>query len=234
MSVYTIGDVKTGVQARGYGSDTAVIQSALINAGIRRITNMRRWRWNKNTSTTTVTVGNSVILLDSLSVQFDRVDAVRFQDTAGTYGGNLEYMEPETLNELQQRFLGDTGEPRYWTFTSDTNSPMIEFFPRTDKSYTFTVSGVRGPQTSDQPDGTICFSSGAPEPLREALTYYVCAELAARQRDWNAVRYWKDEYQSVITEIIRAEGIAQRQSPQEIGRWDGWENVAMGQTNISL
>lgn len=221
MSFFTLANIRADVQARGYGTDTVAQQTALAQSVLRRLWTQRRWPFLEGSSTAGVTVGSDTV---QLSISAGTVDAVRMRTPTGTEYYDLEYMPHVALQELAYKYR-TPDRPRYWTMArqGDGSAPLsIRVYPTPDRAYTLDVDTTLYPGAIPADD----FSAiPAPDQWRDIVVYGVCAEMAARQRDWNAVNYWRDQYQTTLTEYARTAGIKQRQNASEVARWDGWEDV---------
>jgi hypothetical protein len=211
---FTLGDVQTAVQARGYGADTAAQQLGFAQAALRRLYSLRRWRFMEASGTTVAVAGIPAV---SLPASTRSVDAVRL--AFGTDHIDLDYLPQE---ELRAFWYTDRtpDEPRYWTL--DRGGSSVFLWPVPNKVYTVEFDTiVRSPIPPDAATAVPLL----PDEFLDVVTNMVCADTAARQRDWNAVGYWREQYQTLLTELVKTYALDQRQSSREVARWDGWEDV---------
>jgi hypothetical protein len=211
---FTFGDVQASVQARGYQSDTAAQQLTIAQSVARRVYAMRRWPFLEGSATANTVAGTPTV---ALPAGVDRVDAVRL--TFGT-----DYTEPDYLPYNQVRDLAykdrTTDTPAYWTLGPGETS--IYFFPTPDRAYTVDFDTIRAPTI---PADAVTALPYLPDTFRDVLAAGSCAEVASRQRDWNAANYWTGQFQTLLAEQVKSYGLKQRQSPREVSRWVGWEDV---------
>lgn len=211
---FTIGDIEAAAQARGYGADTAAQQLVLTQAVLRRISTARRWNFMRSNITVVATVANATVAIAS---PVERLEAVRL--TFGTDRYNLVYKH---FNAFRQLSYVDRvpSVPRYWTLVNPTS---INLWPLPDKAYTVDGDGLTKLVV---PTDTTTPVPGFPDSFQDAASYALCAELAGRQRDWNAANYWNGQYSSALAELVRADAIKQRQTPDTVAESPFWDNVS--------
>lgn len=212
---FTLGDVQTGVAARGYAADTNAQQLTLAQGVLRRIYSLRRWPFMELSQSVNQAAGVNFV---PWSATVDRVDAVRI--SAGTEYRDLEYLDQATLRDLWHEDR-EPGMPRYWSL--DRAAANVIVWPTPDKPYTFLLDTIQKPTI---PPDAITAVPLLPDAFLDVVIVAVCADLAARQRDSAAISHWTGEYQQRVIELARTWGMHQRQTATEVPRWDGWEEVA--------
>jgi hypothetical protein len=212
---FTIGDIQAQVQARGYGSDTAAQQLTAAQAMLRRLYTLRRWAFMESTTAAAATYNVPTV---AYPAGVDRIDAVRL--SFGTTYTDLDFMSQEDLRALYH-VDRVPDEPQFWTI--DRGEAAIMLYPAPNKAYTVNFDTLL---KATIPADEVTNVPYLPDEFQDIAVAGVCAEIAARQRDWNAVNYWRDQYQTLLTEATKSYAVTQRQSAREVGHWDGWEDVA--------
>lgn len=210
---FTIADVLAGVQARGYSSDTAAAQMSLVQSALRRLSTQRRWPWLETTVQGDINAGELSMVLP---LDVDTVTGVRVLD--GATFADLEHVKPAVL---RSKWYSDPapGTPTHWTF-NDGRQPAIAVWPIPARVYTLDVDAIAAPAVPTDTTDRIPY---VPDEFVDVLVLGACAEMASRQRDWNAVQAWTMQYDARLAELWRARG--QRDMPGEMDRWDGWDNL---------
>lgn len=210
-----LGQIRTAIQARGYGTDTATQQTAMVNAVYREIAGQHRWPWlEAQSSTLTTTIGDPDYATTGISADLMYIDAVRL--TRGTTYLPLEYIAPQDFRDLEH-VDRDNGEPIYWTYMNYN----LRLWPRPDQVYTVTVDYLFRPTDlsadSDQPlfDAT----------YHDVLVWGAIRDLAFRERDWSAKNFADAEYSARFGKMERAYGMKQRQNSSHVQGSKFWDSV---------
>lgn len=214
----TLADVKAGIQARGYGTDTDTAQTQFVKSALRRLYGTRRWAFLADVDTSVVTT----LSLDTYDISFITglmdVDAVRLHD--GPTGAEallpLDYVPQE---ELIDRIALEpaTGTPEQWTLRGTD----VVLWPTPDKEYRLDIEVFGLPPLPAVADDPVIW----PEQYLEVVIQYACMEMAKRQRDWQAYNAYKADYQESLLDMVRQRGIVQRQTSGAVARWSGWDQV---------
>lgn len=205
----TLAELRTAVQARGYGTDTATAQTEFIRAALRRIYGMRRWRFLEDSDATVSTVaGTPTVALPSGTRE---VDSVRLADAAGTL--DLEWVPEQRLLTWEAED-GVTGPPEAWTRQGD----LIRFWPTPDKAYTVEMERIIRPTLPSADSDTVTF----PDEWTDVIVAWAASRMATRQRDWPAANEFRQEYRDHLAEMVAALGTDQRQNPARVENWRGW------------
>jgi hypothetical protein len=138
-------DIKTALQALGYGTDTDTQQNEAISSTVRRVAGMHRWPWQElHVATGALAVGASTVT--SVPTDVLHLDSVRAE--SGT-----NYIEPAWMNAQDLRSAlhidRDNGVPENWT----RHAGSVLVYPRADLAYTITMDYVKIP-TVPAADGT--------------------------------------------------------------------------------
>src|SRR6266536_1321201 len=125
LGTVTLGEVKTLIQAHGYGTDTSAIQTTAIRAALRSFYGQRRWKFLRMVNTAfSATVANDGlvdistlgrgIMLDSVRVNLGTIeyDDLRYEGGVELERARWESREP--------------GFPTHWARSADT----IKVWPR--------------------------------------------------------------------------------------------------------
>lgn len=216
---FTLGNVKSSLQARGYGTDTAAQQLEFAKAVLRRIYGERRWRFLfKTNSTVAIVTGDSTASLAAITDrQSGKLEAIRLVPASGDTL-DLEQLPLEELRKLDALDKSN-GFPLYYARQDNTT---IQFWPRADKPYTVAVDYISLPTLPAIDADVITF----PDEHQDVIVDGIAVLLASRQRDWNARTAWQQDYQDNYAKFARAQGMGSSDSPARMARWDGWDQVA--------
>lgn len=216
-----LGQLRTALQTKGYGTDTATAQTAMLNSVYRRVAGLHRWPWLEVQDVSiTTTVGDSDYSLAALTT-LAHIDAVRIEK--GTDRPELEYLEPQDFRDLEH-VDRDNGVPLYWTYAASE----LRLWPAPDQAYTVTIDYIK--RTTD-------LSADADSPLfdsqyHDVLVWGAIAEMAFRERDWSAKNFADAEYRQRLMEMERAYGVKQRQNSSRVKRSSFWDNVGRNTRGI--
>jgi hypothetical protein len=216
---FTLANVKTSLQARGYGTDTTAQQTEFAKTILRRIYGERRWRFlHKINSTVVIATSASTASLAAITDrQGGKLEGVRLVPTTGD---TLE-LEDLPWEELRALDAADTtnAAPLYY---ARQDNDTIQFWPRADKGYTVAVDYISLPTLPNADGDTIVF----PDEHQDVIVDGIAVLIASRQRDWNARNAWQQDYLDAYAKFARAEGMGSSQSPARMGHWGGWDQVA--------
>lgn len=216
---FTLASVKTSLQARGYGTDTTSAQTEFTKAVLRRIYSERPWRFlNRTNSGITVAVGASTVSLSTITdLQGGKIKGVRLVPSSGD---TLE-MEEIPWEELRKYDAADSSNdtPLYYARQDNTT---LQLWPRPNWTYTVVVDYVLLPALPALDTDTITF----PDEHMDVIVDGLAVLMASRQRDWPARDRWKQDFDDSYAKFARAQGMGSAQSPAQMGRWIGWDQVA--------
>jgi hypothetical protein len=216
---FTLADVKSSLQARGYGTDTAAQQLEFTKTVLRRIYGERRWRFLfKTNSTVTIAAGASTASLATITDrQTGKLEAVRLVPATGDTL-DLEELPLEELRHLDA-VDNSNGYPLYYARQDNTT---LQFWPRADQTYTVAVDYVSLPTLPAADGDAITF----PDEHQDVIVDGIAVLIASRQRDWNARNAWQQDYMDGYAKLARAQGMGSTDSPARMGHWGGWDKVS--------
>lgn len=206
---FTLGNIKAAAQARGYDAGTTAEQTTLVKSALRRLYGMKRWKFLEISSDLATTIGNGAVTFLSIG-SLNHLDAVRLAN-----GDALEWRPADDVRDLQLRDT-TTGEPEFWS-RFDGN---IQLWPLPNAVYTLKIDYVYVPPLPAADGDTITW----PDAYQDILVEDLCSALAYRQRDWPAFDRAVLERDKRVREMVGEYAIEQRQTPREVGRWDGWDD----------
>lgn len=212
-----LGEIRTAVQAHGYGSDTASQQNGFINAAGREITGERRWWWREaQNNSLTMTAGTATLSTASIADLLD-IDAVRL--TYGSEYYDLDYAAPQDLR-TQVHLARDPGIPQFWSFV---NGGLL-FWPYPDRAYTVSIDYLKD-WTDLSADGD---EPAFPAIYHDVLVQHAVGELARRERDTQSYGMAAAKVERLMDKMRKAQqAVRQRQSSRYVtysgvfdtGRW---------------
>lgn len=211
----SLADLRSRLQQRGYGTDTKFAQNALINSVYRRIWGMRRW-WFLEVAfdTSLVTTANTESVALSAVEDLLHVDRVLLSYGSETYP--LKYVRQSEFNALKPELTPITpGTPTVWTRVAGS----LYFYPTPDKAYTVLLDYVKEPPplVSDSDVSVL------PPAYEDLLVWGPIRELTFRERDDNGWALANTEYNERLGDMVRQDGLEQRQTSQEVVRSDDGE-----------
>lgn len=208
----TLAQLRQAVEDIGYGADTASATDGFLNAEWRNLASMRRWSWLMTTSTGTLSAGFTAIALNA--AVNGSIEGIWFTDSTGAQVRPVKYLEPVKL----AAYTNDsavTGPPRYWTLMG-TN---IVVWPVADANYTATYlySSVVLDMVAD---GDTPFL--LPKDFDDILVWGAVSRQAVRQNNWLTRDYADQQREKLINRMLAAEGMTQRQTPDEVEATGIW------------
>lgn len=211
------GQLRTRLQALGYGTDTATAQNEMLNAAYETVAGLRRWPWLEHDDATFATTAG--VFFVSLGGVFSEplmwVDAVRLQQ--GTTYLDLEYLPPQEFRSLQH-VDRDQGVPQYWTEIKNE----LRFFPCPDRAYTLWIDYIKRPALMDDDTDTPLFDS----EFHEVLVWHAAAQMGYRERDLASADFAQNQFDRQLASMMGAYGVRQRQTAREVphnrNKWRDW------------
>lgn len=210
----TLGQLKTALQSRGYGTDTAAAQVELINTAYRRVLNERSWPFLDLATTASLAAGAESV---TLTTELTGINAVDLTD--GTTVFELEFIPFQELRH-ERALSGGTliDLPYYW---APAAGAKIHFFPTPDKTYTVNLRyRLQPPKLVIDADSLVF-----PYEFQDTVLWAAIAEIATRQRDWNTVAQAEGRYKDALRQMVRSYAQEQRQTGREVQHWDYWDQV---------
>lgn len=204
----TVLDIKAGVRARGYETDTATEQLALINQVQRRWFGAHRWDAALVTATVAAVAGTASYALPTGVVH---ISSVRL---APAGGGNvvvpLRWEYPEQLRaDLESVGPNTRGTPEFW---AKTGPAAISLYPVPAQGGTLTVVYYQTcPILTADADVPLM-----PEAYIDIIICGVAEILAKRERQWEAAASFRDERKEIERDARAQLGISQMQTSNEV------------------
>lgn len=197
----TLAQIRTGIQHRGFSTDTVATQNDLIQEFYDRIVGMRRWQWLEAVNTSLTTTPGVGTLSFATITDLRELDSVRL-----FLNGQVDELQHVDPFELRERAAANKvpSQPLYWT----EYAGLIQFYPVPDQVYAVEIGYLKRPLALlDDTDVPIFDPS-----FHGVLIAGPCMELAERQRDWDAKAAFKDDYAAYVSEMTMADGSPQRQT----------------------
>jgi hypothetical protein len=201
-----LGQIRTDVQAHGYGVDTAAFQTAFINSTYRWVHGKLRWPFLETQDTTLNTVaGTSSYALPMTA--WRNLDAVRLQNVAVQQYVNLEYKPPQDFRDFENMDR-DMSTPCYWTMYAS----QVHFWPVPDGVYNVVIDYIIEP-----PDLVADIDVPVlPLPYHDILTWGAIEKMAYRERDWLGRQFAQTEKMALMTVMEEEYLLRQRQSGSHV------------------
>lgn len=210
----TRADVASWLRSKGYDTDVDTAITDAINAAYRQVIGQRRWGFlEKTDSSLTTTAGTNSVSITGIT-GLGRIDAIRLKD--GTIPMDLDWKSQQEIRDYQ---LCDDqpDEPQYWSQRGDT----VLLWPTPDKAYTLVIDYISRTKLINDTD-----ILQIPDEHIDVVGWGAVAELAYRQRDWQAVGYANSRFERELGRLLADEGIEQRQGGREVLRSSFWDDVA--------
>ena len=210
-----LSDLRQSLQDEGYGTDTAQVQTRMLNAAYREIHSRMRWPFLEAIDSGLVTVaGTSAYTPSNTMSTWRNIDAVRLSQPAKLNFVNIEYMQPQELFDMANVNPTETATPRYWTMYAS----QFHFFPTPDDAYTATVYYItEPPDMSADTDVPVI-----PVAYHDAIVSGAICRIAFRERDWIGLELWTAKYEKDVQRLEEEYLVRQRQSSSEVKRSGYW------------
>ena len=212
----TRAQLRTSIQAKGFGSDGAFIsaQNEAINAAYRRVAGEHRWPWLERLSTSLTTIaGNSSVSLTPIT-DLMWVDAVRLTD--GTSNYDLTPLADQDLRsrEHEDRF---PDLPVWWAEVFGE----IRLYPIPDKAYTVVLDYLTTPPELGADGDSPLFDT----TFHDILVWGAISDLAFRERDYTGQAVADKNYDARLRSMMAAYGIRQRHGGSRVAHSRFWDWV---------
>lgn len=208
----TRAEIKTALQALGYGTDTDTVQNTLIDQAYREVAGSRTWSWLEGIQTNaTLAVGDNTV--NALATDIDTVNDV-FIELGSTYLAPLTEMDAE---ELLRRAHEDRTNDIPLYYAQYEGSLFVH--PRPDQVYTITIHYHKVPT---MPTGD-SWVPPFPDTFHEVLVYGALKQMAFRQRDWSAFNVADATFRMILRQMGAADQRGEQSNTVE--KWDGWSLV---------
>ena len=209
-----LSDLRTAIQALGYGSDTETEQNYFINQAYREVCSSDRWQFLEAQNTSgTITVNNNTAPLptDANGGPAVMIDAVRLgigAPTNSNYQYNLDNVEPEAMRDLETDFNDVVGTPEKWSIIANE----FHFWPYPDQTYNIYVDYSESPaDLVNDADVPVI-----PAQFHDILVFYAAKILAQRERDIYSAEQWDNVYQQKMQKMREAYLLRQRQTSSTV------------------
>lgn len=213
LGTITMGELKSIVEAEGgYDTDTTGEQTLIIRDALRRLYGMRRWKFLSQENTAfQATVANNGIVDFSTVGRGLMIDSVRLAD--------IGELEPADLDDVlyYRNMDSAAGLPANWAKQGD----KLVLYPIPDQTYNLKIL-MYGYTTLPTADGD---SILWPEAHISVLKFSVMLALARRQRDDATYDRAKLDLTDAMAELLRDEGVDQRQVADTVQSWTGWNRL---------
>lgn len=184
-------DVIQNVQDLGYGTDTAAQQLRFLNRRYHDVNGRRRWPWTEAAGTIASVIGAQTVSLTTLT-DFVAVDSVSHTTTSGGRA-NLDFVPFKEFLELTENApTNERGLPEVWSYANG----QLYVFPTTDTVGTWNIHYKKA-----LADLTLAQTPAWPSTYHNILTFGVAADMAARERDWDAAANWEQRYEQRILDL---------------------------------
>jgi len=212
-----LGQLRTSLQGKGYGSDTASAQTAALNAAYRRVVGGRHWPWLQRLSTSlTTSVSNPSVPLTTIT-DLMWVSAVRIE-----IGSEFYDLIPLEEEEFRSREYQDRqpSVPEYWTEVFGE----IRLYPRPDRVYTIALDYYTTPPDLVNDVDVPLFDS----TFHDVLVWGALSDMAFRERDFAAYQMADRMFDARLLEMQRSYGLGQRHKSKHVQRSAFWDQVGRG------
>lgn len=208
-----LGELRTALQSKGYGTDTAPEQNSAINEVYREIHGMMRWPFLEAQDSSLVTVaGTNAYTLPMAN--WRNLDAVRLQITATQEYDNLQYLDVQSFRDYEH-IDRDTTTPYYWTFYAN----QLHLYPYPDNAYSVVIDYITEPADlvldTDVPV--------IPVPYHDVLVWGAVESLAYRERDWLGRQFAEAKKEGMISRMKEEYLVKQRQSGSHVKKSGYWQ-----------
>lgn len=201
-----LGQLKTRLQARGYGADTPDEQTELLNVAYEDLLSRERWPFLEATDTATFTADQAYLDIASTITDLGVVDAVRLTDAAGV-PITVEPIRDQEMRELLHQ-SSDSSTPAVWSYYSD----LLWVYPTPNQAYVAQVDYIKTVDAlSADSDTTV-----VPDQFDDALVLGALVEIAQRERDWSAHDRAQTRYEKRLYEMRKYFGLGNRQGTSTV------------------
>lgn len=233
----TFAELKTMLQALGYGTDSDIAQGLFINEAYRRVARRRAWSWLRAGAVAAMIPG--VMEYDWTSFTYQpggpgsgslaaapprRLESARLIDVTVNPSEvlPLRWLEPAAFNDARGSTSTSWGAserevPTYWTRPSGAG---VAIWRPPDLAYGLHINFIA-------PASTL---SGVQVPLmpsdyHDVLVYEAAYLMATRQRDQIAMNEFRAERDAVLAQLEAEDSVAQSRDYERIGGKDIWRSL---------
>ncbi len=203
----TVADIKAGIRALGYETDTDAQQLILINKVVREILGDHRWRFMLVSTTVNIVIGQAAYTLPS-SPALHHIESIRVTNpSAAAPSPEMEWVYQEELLAYAAANESFTAYASPWLWTDPTPT-TFQVFPAPSYPGTFTVRYLKQ-ATALTADGD---TPDIPKPYRDIIVDGVCERLAKRERQFDTATAFKADYDAGLARMKGQYGLRQRQN----------------------
>lgn len=209
----TLAELRTALQALGYGTDTDAQQMIFLNAAYREVTSGDRWPFLEKQDFSLVTTAGTPRYSIGTLTDFAQIDAVRLSDTFASY--NMENVPPQTMRDLETQDGVTWDTPIKWSIIAE----LIHLWPTPDRQYSILIDYIYKPPDLVA-DGDI---PAIPSQYHDVLVFGAAKYMAQRSRDIYSANFWDSEYQRKLQKMRQSYLLRQRQTSSKVresGMWD--------------
>ncbi len=211
----TVADVKAGIRALGYETDTDAQQLILINKALREILGDHRWRFMLATGTVAIVLGQDTYNLPT-SPALHRIESIRVANpSAAAITPEMEWVDSEDLLRIaaSNYGLGAWSAPAIWT---DPTDATFQVWPAPAYPGNFTVRYVKQ-ATVMTGDASV---PDIPKAYRDLIVDYVCGRLARRERQFDTATAFDSDFAAGLARMKGQYGLRQRQNSTRVASRD--------------
>lgn len=218
-------ELKTALQALGYGTDSDTVQGLFINEAYRRIARRRAWSWLRSSATAAMVAGKIEYPWADFGLGTDpprRLESARIIDAAVNPPDvlPLRWLDPPVFTNIRGSLsttwpTSERDTPEFWT-RADSNSGIAVWPPPVAAhmlhlNYIAPVSVLAG---TDAP--------AMPRDYHDAIVYEAAWLMASRQRDQLMMNEMRAERDAVLAELVAEESVAQTNDYERVGGKEIW------------
>ena len=215
-----LANLRSDLQLKGYGTDTAEAQTSMLNSVYRKIIRMRRWWFLEvaDDQSLTCVAGQQQYNLNSIA-DLLHVDRVRLQS-------GDDYLFPRYLPHKQ--FFEEAhedpsqGAPIYWTWVNKT----LYLHPLPDTNYAIELDYVKDPPDLSGDDDEPVL----PAAYQDLLVWGAIREITFRERDTEGWSIANTEFVEGLREMTHQDGLVHRADSDEVEHTDDVASVNDGYT----
>lgn len=189
----------------GYGERERTFFQQWLNEASYDVATRHRWRWLDGQTAIATVAGTTSVAAASATIMIP--ERLRPTDTGLREPVYVPW--DSYANQFPRRPQGDArGVPTHFSFYND----KLEFYPTPDAVYNYMLYyyGIPAPLTL----GTQ--APWMPIEHRGVLVSGALMKMAARDKDFNAVQYWSDQYEGQIAKMRVANNLVHGGSPNKV------------------
>lgn len=198
----TVADLKAGIRARGYATDTAGEQLIMLNAAERTVLGDHRWDFMLGTATFPLVIGTAAYTLAT------PVHHIESASLVGAGGAALLFTRA-SADEYDESLQWDTAAAQGYRWVM-LRPNVVTVFPTPTITGTVSLRTIVLP-TAMSADGD---SPSIPVQYRDVLVAAVCELLAMRERQPDAVAMFAAERERLLMNMKQQHGL--RKAPSQV------------------